>query len=240
MSRAIFGGLWAVTSELVGQNCCSSRENPLRRRATATPFCPRRTRRGAEEGNCYTFFHGGHGGARRRATATPFVRGGRGEARRRATPFCPRRTRRGVEKGNTFLSAEDAERRGEGQHLFVRGGRGGAPRTAFHFFGRGGRGERMAVFGSQSSVFSFWCTAELAVKAGAGWRCGREVGRREGWAERKRRSAREMVSLALLGQVRVSCGRGTCLPGYQASWLMALPVSTVKVYGLSVSYWVSG
>ena len=108
------GGLWAVASELVGQNCCSSRENPLRRRATATPFV-RGGRGGARRRATATpFSTEGHGGARRRATATPFVRGGRGGARRRATA--------------TPFSTEDTEGRGGGQLqlLFPRRVRRGA------------------------------------------------------------------------------------------------------------------
>ncbi len=70
--------------------------------------------------------------------------------------FCPRRTRRGAEYFKTFLSAEDAEGRGERQHLFCprrtrrgaengntfffHGGHGGARRTATPFFVRGGHG----------------------------------------------------------------------------------------------------
>ena len=120
-----------------------------------TPFCPRRTRRGAEKGNCnsfcprrargtalHLFVRGGRGEARRRATATPFVRegrgellytfvrGGRGGARRRATatPF--------VRGG-----------RGELLYTFVRGGRGGARRRATATpFVRGGRGELLYTF----------------------------------------------------------------------------------------------
>ena len=59
--------------------------------------------------------------------------------------------------------------------------------------------------------------------------------------ERADRSAREMISLALLWvKYGVSCGGRSRRLCYQASWLMAWPVSTVKTYGLSVSYWVSG
>ena len=116
---------------------------------------------------------------RGRVGRTASVHGGRGErltpfcprrARRTATAFCPRRTRRGAENGlhlfvrggrggarrtaYTFLSAEDAEGRGErltpfcprrtrrgaenGLHLFVRGGRGGTRRRATAFCPRRG------------------------------------------------------------------------------------------------------
>ena len=83
------------------------------RRELLNIFCPRRTRRGAE--NCF-FVHGGHGGARRTALLSAEDAEGHGELL-----FCPRRTRRGAE--NCF---------------FVRGGRGGARRTAFFHGGRGG------------------------------------------------------------------------------------------------------
>ena len=52
-------------------------------------------RRVAKNGNCNgkTFFHGGHGGPRRRSTSEPLsTKGHEGPRRRsRATPFCPRR-----------------------------------------------------------------------------------------------------------------------------------------------------
>ncbi len=87
-----------------------------RRRATATPICPRRDAEGRGEGQLkHLFFHGGHGGARRTATATPFY---------------PRRTRRGTENGNcnTPLSAEGAEGRGERRTPFC------PRRTGIHGF----------------------------------------------------------------------------------------------------------
>ena len=87
-------------------------------RPRRTPFCPRRTRRGAEN----TFLSAEDAEGRGEHL---FVRGGRGGARR--TSFCPRRTRRGAK--NTFLSAKDAK--GREEHLFVREGREGARRTPF-------------------------------------------------------------------------------------------------------------
>ena len=97
-----------------------------------TPFCPRRTRRVAEntflsaedaEGREeHLFVRGGRGGSRRtpfcprrtrRVAENTFLSAE--DAGSRRTPFCPRRSRRVAE--NTFLSAEDAE--GRGEHLFV-------------------------------------------------------------------------------------------------------------------------
>ena len=96
-------------------------------RRTSKPFCPRRTRRGAENFKIFLSAEGAEG------------------RREIQNPFCPRRTRRGGGKfktlfvrggrggaaGNSkpFLSAEGAEGRGELQNLFVRGGRGGTRRT---------------------------------------------------------------------------------------------------------------
>ena len=126
-----------------------------RRTATATPFCPRRTRRDTENGNCNIFCprrgakgreelqlqhllcprratedHGerqlqhllsakGHGGPRRTATATSFVR----EGTRRVAKNC---------NCNTFLSTKDTEGHGERQlqHLLSAKGREGSRRTA--------------------------------------------------------------------------------------------------------------
>ena len=116
-------------------------------RTSLTPFCPRRTRRGAENFNTFLSAEDAEG---RGELQKPFLSAedaeGRGELQKpflsaedaegRGEPqhlFCPRRTRRGAENFNTFLSAEDAEGRGELQHLFVRGGRGGARRTSTPF-----------------------------------------------------------------------------------------------------------
>ena len=109
-----------------------------------------------------------HGGTRRDAEKGEllFVRGGRGGARRTAyTFFVHGGTRRDTEKGELLLSAEDAEGRGErrtafcprrtrrgaenGELLFVRGGRGGARRTANCFLSAEdaeGRGEGRTAF----------------------------------------------------------------------------------------------
>ena len=85
-------------------------------------FCPRRTRRGTEDGNTFLSAEDAEGaengflihGGPLRAAKNIFVRGEYLFDPRRATKgreehLCPRRTRRGAENGNTFLSAEDAE-----------------------------------------------------------------------------------------------------------------------------------
>ncbi len=121
-------------------------------------FGPRRTRRGAEKG-LHLFVHGGHGGARRTATAfwsaedaerrggrqLLFVRGGRGGTRRTATPFCPRRT--------GILGLLDGDDSGELLFCLRR-----ARRTAYTILSGAGRQDHICVWG--------WAAAGCG---GGGW-----------------------------------------------------------------------
>ncbi len=93
----------------------------------------------------------------------------------------------GMILGNCFLSAEDAEGRGEWQLLFVRGGRGGTRRTATAFFPR--RTRRDAENGN--CFFSTEDTEEHGERQHLFFRGGREGTRRTATAFFPRRTRRD-------------------------------------------------
>ena len=104
------------------------------------------------------FVHGGHGGTRRTAF---------GSAEGAENGFFPRRARRDTEncfwvrggRGERLFSTEGTEEHGEllwvhGQRLFVRGGRGGARRTALG--PRRARRDTENGFGGSFTILTNW------------------------------------------------------------------------------------